>query len=123
MPTISPRFRRSNRATLALLILVPSLLLLAGCASNPNRFGDGVSASTSRDLPPTPAAEFKAPPVPALDTQCRFPWYGVAGCKGKDARAMLRLTKTYALDLRKRLKASVGSGGWYDTVRHDYGAK
>lgn len=70
----------------------------------------------ARDLPPKPA-ELKAPPAPALDTQCRFPWYGVPGCNGKDGRAMLRLTKTYAIELRKRLEAG---GGWYDSVRHDY---
>jgi hypothetical protein len=116
MPHIS---QRSKRAIFALLILAPSLLL-AACASDPNRFGDGASVPPSRDLPPTPAAEFKAPPAPALDTQCRFPWYGVAGCKGKDTRAMLRLTKTYALELKKRLGAA---GGWYDSVRRDYGAK
>jgi hypothetical protein len=58
--------------------------------------------------------------VPHLDTQCRFPWYGVPGCKGKDARAMLRLTVSDAIESRSRLEHVPA---WYEAVRVGYGAK
>lgn len=73
-----------------------------------------------RDLPPAPDKLTKAPPVPYLDTQCRFPWRGVAGCKDKDARAMLELTTSYAIELQARLGAVPA---WYDGVRRSYGAR
>lgn len=59
-------------------------------------------------------------PVPYLDPTCRFPWYGVKGCKGKDARAMLRLTVSDDLAHRQKVDAS---RGWYEGVRRDYGAR
>jgi hypothetical protein len=62
---------------------------------------------------------FKAPPVPALDRQCRFPWFGVAGCKGKDPNAMLRLTVSDDVQLRSQLGAGAG---WYRGIRSDYQA-
>lgn len=62
----------------------------------------------------------KAPPVPYLDPTCHFPWYGVKGCKGKDARAMLRLTVSDDKALRQRAGASLG---WYESVRLDYGSR
>ncbi len=74
----------------------------------------------SRELPPLPDRLLKAPRAPALDTQCRFPWFGVAGCKGKDPNAMLRLTVSDDRDLRSRLGASAG---WYEGVRKSYGGK
>jgi hypothetical protein len=58
--------------------------------------------------------------MPHLDTQCRFPWYGVPGCKGKDTRAMLRLTVSDAVDSRERLGEV---SGWYEGVRKSYGGK
>lgn len=56
-------------------------------------------------------------PVPQLDATCRFPWYGVKGCKGKDTRAMLRLTVSDDLATRDRLDMSLG---WYEGVRQEY---
>ena len=90
-----------------------SILALAACAHAP-------PAEISRDLPAVPDKLVTAPPAPALDTQCRFPWYGVKGCKGKDARAMLRLTVSDDKALRQRAGASLA---WYETVRRDYGAR
>jgi hypothetical protein len=49
-----------------------------------------------------------------------FPWCCVVGCKGKDARAMLRLTVSDDLEARKRLS---GSAGWFEMVRRDCGGK
>ena len=40
---------------------------------------------------------------PAIDSQCRFPWHGVPGCKGKDTRAMLRLTVSDDMSVRNQL--------------------
>ncbi len=60
-----------------------------------------------------------AAPVAHLDSQCYFPWFGVPGCKGKDARAMLRLTNSAVVENRSRLAASAG---WYDSVRKNYAA-
>jgi hypothetical protein len=73
-----------------------------------------------RELPAAPEKLLTAPPVPALDTQCRFPWYGVPGCKGKDTRAMLRLTVSDDVEVRSRLSAVPG---WYVNVRTNYGGK
>ncbi|WP_456654738.1 hypothetical protein [Bradyrhizobium sp. JR3.5] len=58
--------------------------------------------------------------MPYLDTQCRFPWRGVAGCKDKDAHAMLELTTSYAIKLQARL---AGVPAWYGSVRRNYGAR
>jgi hypothetical protein len=62
----------------------------------------------------------QSPPVPQLDATCRFPWYGVKGCKGKDTRAMLRLTVSDDLAVRDRLD---NSRDWYEGVQQEYGAK
>lgn len=62
----------------------------------------------------------QSPPVPQLDATCRFPWYGVKGCKGKDTRAMLRLTVSDDLATRDRLD---NSREWYGSVRQEYGSK
>jgi hypothetical protein len=59
-------------------------------------------------------------PVPHLDATCFFPWFGVKGCKGKDTRAMLKLTVSDDTTQRQRLDASAG---WYESVRRDYGAR
>lgn len=74
----------------------------------------------ARQLPPAPDKLAKARPVPQLDMQCHFPWYGVAGCTGKDARAMLRLTVSDNLALRSQVTALPA---WYEGVRMSYGAK
>ncbi|WP_431014544.1 hypothetical protein [Bradyrhizobium pachyrhizi] len=58
--------------------------------------------------------------MPHLDTQCYFPWYKVPGCKGKDVRAMLRLTVSDDLEVRARLGEVPG---WYDGVRRSYGGR
>ncbi|MHC2251471.1 hypothetical protein ACVILK_001163 [Bradyrhizobium embrapense] len=58
--------------------------------------------------------------MPYLDTQCRFPWRGVAGCKDKDTRAMLELTISHVIELRSRLGEVPA---WYDGVRRSYGGK
>lgn len=58
-------------------------------------------------------------PLPHLDSACYFPWFGVPGCKGKDARAMLRLTNSALIENRSRLTASAG---WYENVRQSYAA-
>lgn len=60
------------------------------------------------------------PPLPHLDSACFFPWFGIAGCDGKDARAMLRLTSSSLIEARSRLTASAG---WYENVRKSYGSK
>lgn len=57
--------------------------------------------------------------MPALDRQCRFPWFGVAGCKGKDPSAMLRLTVSDDAQVRSQLGAGAG---WYRGIRSDYQA-
>lgn len=59
-------------------------------------------------------------PAPALDTQCHFPWRGVAGCKGKDTRAMLELTVSDDIENRSRLREVPG---WFENVRKSYGAR
>ena len=60
-------------------------------------------------------------PEPALDRTCRFPWFGVAGCRGKDPSGMLRLTVSHDQEQSRRLN---GSAAWYGGVRADYkGAK
>lgn len=74
----------------------------------------------SRQLPPAPDKLGKPARVPHLDTQCFFPWYGIAGCKGKDARAMLRLTVSDNLALRSQVSALPA---WYEGVRKSYGAR
>lgn len=74
----------------------------------------------ARQLPPAPDKLAKAPPVPHLDTQCHFPWFKVPGCKGKDVRAMLRLTVSDDQELRARLDAM---SGWYEGIRKSYGAR
>jgi hypothetical protein len=55
--------------------------------------------------------------VPHLDSQCFFPWKGIPGCKGKDTRAMLRLTVSDDVELRSRL---VATPAWYESVRKTY---
>ena len=70
----------------------------------------------ARELPPAPDRIMKKAPVPHLDATCFFPWYGVKGCKGKDTRAMLKLTVSDDLAHRQRLDASAG---WYESVRRD----
>lgn len=85
------------------------MLALAGCAGH---------APLDRNLPPAPARLTQAPLVPHLDSACFFPWFQVAGCKGKDERAMLRLTVSDDLEVRSRLTAVPG---WYDGIRKSYG--
>lgn len=89
--------------------------MLSGCAS----FKAEAPAvpSPARDLPMVPQKLVEAPPPPALDTQCRFPWYGVKGCKGKDTRAMLRLTVSDDIQIRNQLGQTAG---WYEGVRASY---
>jgi hypothetical protein len=67
-----------------------------------------------------PSRLLKATPVAFLDSVCYFPWFGVPGCKGKDARAMLRLTNSAVIENRSRLFASEA---WYENVRKNYGGK
>lgn len=88
-------------------------VFLAGCAHAPP------PETPARSLPPAPS--FMQPaPVPQLDPNCHFPWFKVKGCKGKDTRAMLRLTVSDDEDHRGRLD---NSRGWYEGVREEYGAK
>src|SRR4051794_25940901 len=103
MPTILRR--------LSLFLAVGSSLSLAACVT------DQAPAPVARDLPAMPDRLMRAPSAPTLDTQCRFPWFGVAGCKGKDPNAMLRLTVSHDQETVKRLGAS---GAWYEGVRSDY---
>lgn len=102
------------RSSFCLLAAVSSLFL-AGCAHDLP-----APPVLSRDLPQLPDRLFKAPPVPALDTQCRFPWFGISGCKGKDPSAMLRLTVSHDQEQGARL---TGSAGWYEGVRISYRGK
>lgn len=57
--------------------------------------------------------------MPHLTSQCFFPWFGVPGCKGEDARAMLRLTNSTLIETRSRLS---GTGDWIEGVRRNYGS-
>jgi hypothetical protein len=86
-------------------------LSLAACATTPT------PAPVARDLPAKPERLMTSPPVPALDRTCRFPWFGVAGCRGKDPSAMLRLTVSHDQEQARRLD---GSAAWYGGVRADY---
>ena len=103
-------FRRSS------LPLVAGLSLsLAACVTTQ------APAPVARDLPAKPDRLMTSPAPPALDQTCRFPWFGVAGCRGKDPNAMLRLTVSHDQEQARRLE---GSAGWYEGVRVDYkGAK
>jgi hypothetical protein len=78
-----------------------------------------VPSTATRNLPPTPRLLTKAPPVPHLDAVCKFPWFGVVGCRAKDTAAMLRLTVSDDIEVRSRLSAVPG---WYVNVRKSYGA-
>lgn len=89
--------------------------MLSGCASS--KAEAPAVPSPARDLPMVPQKLVEAPPPPALDTQCRFPWYGVKGCRGKDTRAMLRLTVSDDLQIRNQLGQTAG---WYEGVRASY---
>ena len=44
----------------------------------------------------------------------------VPGCKGKDTRAMLRLTVSDDVNVRNQLGATAG---WYEDVRKNYGKR
>ena len=101
------------------LPLVAALSLsLAGCVTTQEQ---APPETVARDLPAKPERLMTSPPVPALDRTCRFPWFGVAGCRGKDPSAMLRLTVSHDEEQARRLD---GSGAWYEGVRVDYkGAK
>lgn len=79
-----------------------------------------VPRQVQRQLPQSAGSIMQTAPVPYLDANCRFPWYGVKGCKGKDTRAMLKLTVSD--DLVHRQKVDAGRG-WYDSVRQGYGSK
>ena len=109
----------TRKTSPTLLILRLSLLVLsiavtvAGCVS------DG-SPPLARNLPPAPSRLMKATAIPQLDSQCYFPWTGITGCDGKDARAMLRLTTSSLVENRARLTASAG---WYESVRKSYSGK
>jgi len=59
-------------------------------------------------------------PCVAAIAVCAFPWFGVAGCWGKDTAAMLRLTVSDDIELRSRLSSVPG---WYVNVRKSYGGK
>jgi hypothetical protein len=61
----------------------------------------------------------RAQPALHLDAACYFPWRGVNGCKGKDVRAMLRLTVSDDIKQRQRLEAS---RRWYNNIRESYEA-
>jgi hypothetical protein len=100
------------------LPLVAALSLsLGGCATTQEQPPETVA----RNLPAKPERLMTSPPVPALDRTCRFPWFGVDGCRGKDPSAMLRLTVSHDQEQARRLD---GSGAWYEGVRADYkGAK
>lgn len=87
------------------------LALLTACAGH---------APLERNLPPVPSRLTQAPPIPALDSACRFPFFGVEACRGKNQTAMLRLTVSDDLELRRRL-ASLPA--WYEGVRRSYGSK
>ncbi len=73
--------------------------------------------SAERQLPPAPAKLLAESPVPHLDSQCFFPWFEVPGCKGRDVRAMLRLTNSALYVERARGPAI---GGWYEAVKALY---
>lgn len=73
-----------------------------------------------RNLPPQPVRLTQAPPIPALDSACHFPWFAIEGCRGKNEAAMLRLTVSDDLALRQRLAAMPA---WYEGVRRSYGSK
>jgi hypothetical protein len=111
------KLTRNISAGLKLTTLADSILL-AGCATAPAPAPE-VPREISRQLPPEPDKLAKPRAVPYLDTQCHFPWYGVAGCKGKDACAMLRLTVSDNLALRSQVSAVPA---WYEGVRKSYGA-
>ena len=87
-------------------------LPLAACATTNQR-----PPPLASSLPPAPKLITKAPPLPRLDTVCSFPWFGVSGCKGKDVRAMLRLTVSDDMELRSRLGAVPD---WFESVRKSY---
>ena len=102
-------FRRSSLPLVAALSLS-----LAGCVTTQEQ---APPETVARDLPAKPERLMTSPPVPALDRTCRFPWFGVAGCRGKDPSAMLRLTVSHDQEQARRLE---GSGAWYEGVRADY---
>ena len=101
----------------ALLVAV-SMAMLAACASGQQ--AETPLPTVTRELPAAPDKLTKMPAVPAIDSQCRFPWYGVPGCKGKDTRAMLRLTVSDDVNVRNQLGATAG---WYEDVRKNYGKR
>jgi len=70
-----------------------------------------------RSLPEVPAKLTTQSPVPRLDGQCFYPWFGVPGCSGKDVRAMLRLTNSAYAEERARTPALAG---WYAGVKAGY---
>lgn len=84
---------------------------MAGCSHAPG--------PAARLLPEKPARLMRAVAVPHLTSQCYFPWFGVRGCKGEDALAMLQLTNSALKQANARL---VASGGWYDGVGKSYAA-
>jgi hypothetical protein len=76
----------------------------------------GSAAGMARDLPAKPERLMTSPAPPALDRTCQFPWFGVAGCRGKDPSVMLRLTVSHDQGQVRRLD---GFGAWYKGVRAD----
>lgn len=110
MMMILPISSSSVRAARRLALLMMTTLPLAACAG---------SRLPPPNLPPPsmPKLIIKAPPKPRLDPACGFPWFGVSGCKGKDARAMLRLTVSDDIELRSRLGAVPD---WFDSVSKSY---
>ena len=117
MPTLlkSPGLEAMARLV---ALLIPALTMTA-CVQEPAARLRAPSTAM-RNLPGVPKLLTKAQPLPHLDADCRFPWFRVAGCRGKDPAAMLRLTVSDDLEVRNRLNAVPG---WYEGVRKSYGAK
>src|SRR5579859_896347 len=111
-----PRSRAWKRLALA-VILIPTL---AACSHQAGTLQPPEPSATRRNLPPAPSRLAKPPPLPQLDKDCTFPWFGIAGCKGKDTTAMLRLTVSDDIELRNQVGALPA---WYQNVRRIYGAK
>ena len=100
-------FRRSSLPLVAALSLS-----LAACQTTQDP-----PPEVARDLPAKPDRLMTSPAPPALDRTCPFPWFGVAGCRGKDPSAMLRLTVSHDQEQAPRLD---GPAAWCEGVRDDY---
>ena len=57
--------------------------------------------------------------APQLDSTCHYPWFKVAGCRGKSTDAMLRLTNSAFAENDRRLREMAA---WYANVRQSYRA-